>query len=185
MQINAEHELRKAHALETQNVATALKYMDAYCSSAQVPSSDLKHTVTDEDRSKLERQHIIQQKLPAKHESAINVLRAKQERATKLKLEKQEAELQLLKEQHEKDKKAAELQYANDASRLDKLIQSRRERLLHRWDLRVEIWRKDWETQHGTNLTGRLSHEDWPENPDPDTPISSSSVLALYNQVAA
>ena len=38
-QIIAEHDLRKAQAQETQNVATALKYMEAYCSGNKPTNS--------------------------------------------------------------------------------------------------------------------------------------------------
>jgi serine phosphatase RsbU (regulator of sigma subunit) len=159
--------------------------MEAYCSGVKSSNPELTHTVTDEDRNKLERQRIIQMKLPAKHESAINVLRAKQERDIKVKLQKQDAELQSLDEQYEKDRKTEELQYVQESSRLDALIQRRRERMIHRWDLKVEIWRKDWESQHGTMLNGRLPHGDWPESPDMEAPISPSSSLAIYTQVVA
>lgn len=179
-QIVAEHDLRKAHAQEIQNVATALKYMEAYCSGA---NPDPAHKVTEEDRKKLERQRMMQTKLPAKHESAINVLRAKQERDTKIKLQKQQTELQQLDAEYEKEKRAEELQYVKDSSRLDALIQSRRRRAIHRWDLKFEIWRRDWENQHGTTLNGRLPHEDWPETTDMEAPITCSSSLALYTQV--
>lgn len=159
--------------------------MDAYCSGANPTNPELAHTVTDEDRKKLERQRMTQEKLPAKHESAINVLRAKQERDAKLKLQKQQTELQHLDGQYEKDKNAEELQYVKDSSRLDKIIQARRGRLIQRWDLRFEIWRKDWENQHGTTLNARLPHEDWPETSDMEAPISQSSSLALYNPLIA
>ncbi|KAF2681300.1 hypothetical protein K458DRAFT_392090 [Lentithecium fluviatile CBS 122367] len=184
-QINAEHELRKTHGTETQNVATALKYMDAYCSGAKPTDPEFAHDVTDEDRQKLARQRELQQKLPGKHVSAINVLRARQERDTQAKLQKQEAELRALDTQYEKDKRAEELQFMKDSSRLDKVIQGRRRRMIHRWDLKFEIWRKDWESQHGTTLNARLPHEDWPEASDLDSPITQSSSLAVYTKIAA
>ncbi|KAF2643391.1 hypothetical protein P280DRAFT_251744 [Massarina eburnea CBS 473.64] len=185
-QINAEHELRKAHAAEIQNVATALKYMSAYCSGVSPTDPSLAHAVTDEDRNKLERQRLIQQKLPAKHESAIHVLRGKQERDTKNKLQKQKQELEQLDADYENDRKAEELQYIKDAGRLNTMMQTRRRRITNRWDLRFEIWRKDWENQHNTTLPGRLSHEDWPETlDDTDYNIPCSSSLAPYTQSSA
>jgi hypothetical protein len=141
------------------------------------------HNVTEDDRKKLERQHITQEKLPAKHESAINVLRAKQERDTKLKLQKQQAELRYMDGQYEKDTQAEELTYLKDSNRLDKLIQARRGRVIHRWHLKFEIWRKDWESQHGTTLTPRLPHEDWPEPSHIEASINQSSSLAVFNLI--
>jgi hypothetical protein len=98
-------------------------------------------------------------------------------------LQKQQAELRQLDEQYGKDKKAEEVLYAKESSRLDTLKQTRRERNLNRWNLKVEIWRKDWESQHGMTINGRLPHEDWPEVPDTDAPISESSSLAIYTQI--
>lgn len=184
-QLVAEHDLRKTHAQEAQNLVTALKYMEAYCSGANPTNPELAHTVTDEDRKKLERQHVIQQKLPAKQESAINVLRAKQERDAKAKLQKHRMELQQLDTDYGEEKQAEEQQYVKDSSRLDAVIQARRTRVIHRWDLRFEIWRRDWENQHGSTLQGRLPHEDWPEATDMEAPITSSSFLALYNDIGS
>jgi hypothetical protein len=157
--------------------------MTAYCSGTSSSQPELTHTVTGEDRNKLEYQRVMQEKLPAKHESAINVLRGKQEKDCKAKLQKQQAELRHLDEQYERDIRAEELLYAKDSSRLDRLRQTRRERILNRWNLKVEIWRKDWESQHGMALNGRLPHEDWPEVPDTDATISKTSALAIYTQI--
>lgn len=156
--------------------------MEAYCSGSNPTNPEVAHTVTEEDRKKLARQHLTQQKLPAKHESAINVLRARQEKDTKVKLQKQQNELQQLDVDYEREKRAEELQYVKDSSRLDALIEARRRKVISRWDLKFEVWRRDWENQHGTTLNGRLPHEEWPETPV-DAPLDSSSSLALYLQV--
>ncbi|KAF2867292.1 hypothetical protein BDV95DRAFT_611140 [Massariosphaeria phaeospora] len=182
-QIAAEHDLRKAHEQETQNMATALKYMEAYCRDSKSENLDAAHVVTEEDLKKLACQYATQEKLPAKHESAINVLRAKQERGLETKLQKQEAELQQLDADYEKNKRTEDLQYLKDLSRLDATIQARRRRLACRWDLTFEIWRRDWQDQHGTAITGPLPHEAWPEDPDIKGPITPISSLALYTHM--
>ena len=81
-QLLAEHDLLKAQSQETQNVATALKYIEAYCLGTR-NDEERAHTVSEEDFKKLDRQRMIQQDLPRKHASAINVLRARQELDTK------------------------------------------------------------------------------------------------------
>jgi hypothetical protein len=181
-QLIAEHDMRKAHAQEVQNVATALKYMEAYCSGASPTNPDVAHSVTEDDRAKLARQHLTQRKLPAKHESAINVLRAKQEQNMKVKLQKQHAELQQLDADYERDMRNEELQYLKDTSRLDALIEARRKRVGHRWDLKLEMWRRDWQNEHDTPLNGTLPQKTWPEPPH-SASFDSSSVLALYLQI--
>jgi hypothetical protein len=156
-QIDAEDTLRKVQDLEIQNVAIALKHMEAYCLSSN-SDPDLAHTVTEDDFKKLDRQRSIQQSLPRKHESAINVLRSRQERATKMKIQRQEAELAEMDAQYEKEKEAEEWQHAQESERLTALTEARRKRLQQRWDLKYEIWRKDWENQHST----QFDNVDWP-----------------------
>jgi hypothetical protein len=158
-QITVEDTLRKAQDLETQNVATALKHMEAYCLSSN-PDPDLAHMVTQDDFKKLDRQRLIQQSLPRKHESAINVLRSRQDRAMKLKMQKQEAELAEMDAEFDKEKAAEELQHAQESERLDTVIEARRKRLQQRWDLKFEMWQRDWDSQHGNGTN--FENVDWP-----------------------
>ncbi|KAJ4992652.1 IBR domain-containing protein [Stagonosporopsis vannaccii] len=156
-QITAEDSLRNAQDIETQNVATALKHMEAYCLSSN-PDHGLVHTVTQDDFKKLDCQRLFKQSLPQKHASAINVLRSRQERAMKLKMQKQEAELAEMDAGYGKEKAAEEWRYAQDSERLAAVIEARRKRLQQRWDLKFEMWRRDWESQHGT----QFENLDWP-----------------------
>jgi hypothetical protein len=186
MQVIAEHDLRKAHAQETQNVATALKHMEAYCLGSELSHPDHHHVVTQDDFKKLDRQRMMQQNLPRKHENAISVLRARQERDMRNKLQKQQAELDLWETAHEVERAAKESEHAKEMERLEVLIDERRKRLMRRWDLKFEMWRRDWETKHQTILTLSLEHETWPLQPTTTiTPIPESSSLAPYVQAAA
>jgi hypothetical protein len=186
LQIMAEHDLRKTHLVETQNVATALKHMEAYCLGTGLSHPEHPHLVTEEDFKKLDRQRMIQQNLPRKQENAINVLRARQERDMKNKLLKQEAELALLDAARDEERAAEESEHAKEMERLESIIESRRKRLLQRWDLKFEVWRRDWERQHGTAVTLRLEHETWPVHTTKTmTPIPESSPLAPFIQAAA
>lgn len=182
----AEHDLRNTHETETQNVATALKHMEAYCLGSGLSHPEHPHVVTEEDFKKLDRQRMIQQGLPRKHENAINVLRAKQERDIKRKLEKQREELESLDAAHDGERLAEETEHANEMARLETLIEDRRKRLMQRWDLKFEMWRRDWENQHGMPVTLRLEHETWPLHTSKTmTPIPETSSLAPYVQVMA
>lgn len=156
-QITAEDNLRNTQEIECQNVATALRHMEAYCLSSNLDHG-LAHTVTQDDFVKLDRQRLFKQCLPQKHESAINVLRSRQERAMKLKMQKQEAELAEMEVEYEKEKAAEEWQHARDSERLNAVIETRRKRLQQRWDLKYEMWRKDWDNQHGM----QFENIDWP-----------------------
>ncbi|KAH7406045.1 hypothetical protein DE146DRAFT_431864 [Phaeosphaeria sp. MPI-PUGE-AT-0046c] len=185
-QIVAEHDLRQAHNVETQNVATALKHMEAYCLGSGISHPDHPHVVTEEDFKKLDRQRMVQQGLPRKHGNAINVLRAKQERDIKKKLEKQREDLECLGAAHEEERAAEEMEHVNEMVRLEKLMEERRKRLMQRWDLKFEMWRRDWEHQHGTPVTLRLEHEMWPlQTTKTMTPIPETSSLAPYVQTMA
>ncbi|CAG5178249.1 uncharacterized protein ALTATR162_LOCUS8606 [Alternaria atra] len=184
-QLLAEHDLLKAQAQETQNVATALKYIEAYCLSTK-NDQERAHTVSEEDFKKLDRQRLIQQDLPKKHASAINVLRARQELDTERRIEAQEAELQQLGVDHEREKARKEAEYQKELEKLDAVINVRRKRLLQRWDLKFEMWRRDWEAQHNTTLTAELEHEDWPSGKaDYTISIPEASLLAQYVKTAA
>lgn len=140
-------------------MATALKHMEAYCLSSN-PDPDLAHMVTQDDFKKLDRQRLIQQSLPRKHESAINVLRSRQDRAMKLKIQKQEAELAEMDAEFEKEDAAEELQHAQESERLNAVIEARRKRLQQRWDLKFEMWQRDWNSQHGNETN--FENVDWP-----------------------
>ncbi|KAJ8107013.1 hypothetical protein OPT61_g9157 [Boeremia exigua] len=156
-QITAEDILRNAQDIETQNVATALKHMEAYCLSSNLDHG-LAHVVTQDDFKKLDRQRLVKQSLPRKHESAINVLRSRQERAIKLKMQKHEAELAQMDIDFGKERAAEEWQHVQELERLNSVIEGRRKRLQRRWELKYEMWRKDWESQHGA----QFENLDWP-----------------------
>ncbi|PVI00175.1 hypothetical protein DM02DRAFT_614525 [Periconia macrospinosa] len=176
-----EHELRKSQAQETQNVATALKHMTAYCSGTNSADPTLTHDVTPEDWKKLDRQRLLQQKLPDKHESQINVLRAKQERDIKNKLEKQKQQLEQLDKEMRHQLSQEEYHHAQEQDQLDSVMRMRRKRVEKRWDLRYEMWRKDWEKQKDQSLPGRVPQEEWPDKDDTGYLIHSTSAMAVYN----
>ena len=186
MQLVAEHDLRQAQDQETQNVATALKHMEAYCLGTNANHPEHAHIVSQEDFKKLDRQRMIQQNLPRKFENAINVLRARQERQTKQRLQKQEEELDAMNANHEQQKAVHETEYNKEVERLESTIEARRKRLLQRWDLKFEMWRRNWEDQHNTTLMAKLEHEDWPlSKTHVVIPIAESSSLAQYVRAAA
>jgi hypothetical protein len=184
-QLQAEHDLLKAQAQETQNVATALKYIEAYCLGTK-NDQEHAHAVTEDDFKKLDRQRLLQRDLPRKHASAINVLRARQELDTERKLEAQEVELEQMDVDYEKEKLTQETVYKEELEKLEIMIETRRKRLLQRWDLKFEMWRRDWEEQHNTTLNAKLEHEDWPaRKADHTITIAATSSLAPYVKAAA
>ena len=186
VQLVAEHDLRTAQDQESQNVATALKHMEAYCLGTNVNPSEHTHAVSEEDFKKLDRQRLIQQNLPTRLQSAINVLRARQERETKRKLRKQEEELKAMDEASKKQRAAREVECSQELERLETVIQARRRRVMQRWDLKLEMWRRDWEEQQRAQLTARLEHESWPPSKTQNAlPIPESSGLAQYVKAAA
>lgn len=161
-------------------MATALRHMEAYCLSSN-RDPDLAHLVTQDDFKNLDRQRLIQQSLPRRHESAINVLRSRQERAMKLKVQNQEAELAEMDAEFEKEKAAEELQHVQESERLSAVIEARRKKLQQRWDLKYEMWRKDWESQHFENVDWPLKAQyggpicGIPESSETKTPIHAAA----------
>jgi hypothetical protein len=186
MQLLAVHELQEAHKVETQNVATALKHMEAYCLGSGQSHPDHPHVVTEEDFKKLDRQRLMQECLPRKHKNAINVLWGRQDQQTKNKEEKHKVELAALDAAHEKERAAEKAEHAAEMEKLEALMESRRTRLRQRWDLKFEMWRRDWESQHKSAIDFTLEHETWPLHTTTTmTPIPESSALAPYVQAAA
>ena len=57
-----------------------------------------------------------------------------------------------------KVEEAEEWQHAQESERLTALIEARRKRLQQRWDLKYEMWRKDWEDQNST----QFDNVEWP-----------------------
>lgn len=185
-QIGAEHDLRQAHEQETQNVATALKHMYAYCLGTNATHPDHPHVVSEEDFKKLDHQRLLQANLPRKHENAINVLRARQEREMQRRIEKQEAELDALDAAHQRETMAEQKRQKEELERLHAVIDARRKRLLQRWDLRFEVWKRDYEAQHATTLTHKWEHEPWPaRKADHVLHVPETSVLARYLKAEA
>lgn len=182
-QLLAEHDLLQTQAQETQNVATALKYIEAYCLG---PESQHERTVSKEDFKKLERQRLLQQGLPRKHGSAINVLRARQEMDFKRRLETQEAELTQMDVDFEKEEATKEAECKKELEQLEAVIEARRRRLQQRWELKFEMWRRDWEQQHNTTLDDHLEHEEWPPRQSHHVVvIPEASALAQYVKITA
>lgn len=180
-QVIAEHDLRKAQDIETRNVATALKHMEAYCLGGKQSHPDHPNAVTEEDFKKLDRQRMLQQSLPRRQENAINVLRAKQERDMKNRMQKQKQELDLIGAAHDLEKAAEESEYARTLEKLEAIIETRRSRLLRRWTLRFEIWRREWEQSHDTTVDLRLEHVEFPSQDfGAQMSIPEDSALAVF-----
>ena len=78
----------------------------------------------------------------------------------KLKIQKQEAELAEMDAEFEKEDAAEELQHAQESERLNAVIEARRKRLQQRWDLKFEMWQRDWNSQHGNETN--FENVDWP-----------------------
>ena len=137
--------------------------MEAYCLGPNPVCPEFSYTVTEQDWKKLEHQRMVQEKLPFKHESAINVLRAKQERDTQVKLEKQQSQLIQLKEDREEIRRLEEERYGLECHQLDTVIETRRNKIIQRWNLRFEIWRRWWQKESATTLVGDIPQERWPD----------------------
>lgn len=175
-QISAELDVMKAQEEEVKRVATALKYMERYCYENPTPWNETEsldgcqdisnpqpqHEVSDEDRFKLKRQYAIRDSLPQKHASAINVLRARQDKSFKSRQEQQRREKLELDIQGETQKAILEITQANEEGRLNGIIEARRKRLSSRWDLKIEVWRRNYERATGP-ISERLKAADWLE----------------------
>ncbi|KAF2196062.1 hypothetical protein GQ43DRAFT_476657 [Delitschia confertaspora ATCC 74209] len=178
LQLMAEQDLLETQAGELRGSATKLKWMEGYCSN---PAQNVK----EEDRTKLANYRLVHQKLPAIHESAISVLRGRQEKNTKRRLEKQKQELVKLDQDFEQNKRDEEARFRKDMNRLGELIASRRKTVSGRWELKFEIWRRQFEKREKRRIEGRLPHAQWSQVASEKGEMDPESALAVYLQFLA
>ena len=160
-----EMELLESQKLEMRNCEIALKHMQAYCRSSSDPACETPNReVTLQDRRNLERQYWLRNNLPRRHESAVNVMREQQGRQLKNRSLKQMSQVNDLQTAQEKELQALDEKMQGEIRELDGLMLQRKERLIHRWDLAVDIWKHCREQDEKTKITLPIRAIDWPNS---------------------
>lgn len=163
--VTEEMDLLESQSIELRNCEIALKHMQAYCRSTSDPTSPTTdREVTLQDRRNLERQYWLRNNLPRRHESAINVMREQQARQLKNRSLKQMTQVSDLQAEQEKEIQALDRELQRELKELDGLMSQRRERLVKRWTLAVEIWKHCREQDEKTTISLPIKAIPWPDS---------------------
>ncbi|KAI2637600.1 hypothetical protein GGS26DRAFT_417892 [Hypomontagnella submonticulosa] len=150
-QVAAEMELRSTLEQSERNVRIRLKHMEAYCDglgknpNANMPS----RTVTERDLRELGQQYNVEKNMKQLHQAKINVMRDRQAKALEELLERQESEMSKLLEKNSKELESLESDFADEEDALTTTFAQRKETLESRWELEMEVKRREMERETG------------------------------------
>ena len=158
--LTAEIDLREAQSQEKRNCLLAIRHMEAYCNGHS--PEGITRTVTEQDRKELERQHWQRDHLDLRHEAAINVLREQQARQVRLCAQKLEAEVAALEQRNREESEALERALEGELREFEEVFLSRRARLVARWELAAEIWKKRQVDEGILEMPFPIAPVEWP-----------------------
>ncbi|KAL9084585.1 MAG: hypothetical protein Q9165_008011 [Trypethelium subeluteriae] len=131
--------------------------------SPSSPSSNSQHKVTEQDLKELSKQYWLRDNLPAKHASAINVLRGEQAQRLRRRQKNNEVEMTKLVRLHEQELREIEKGFSSELQDLEEWAKVKRRRLQARWDLQETSWRKALERDTEVAFKGAIRGVKWPE----------------------
>ncbi|KAI1211815.1 uncharacterized protein F4807DRAFT_450548 [Annulohypoxylon truncatum] len=163
-QVAAEMELRSTLEQSERNVRIRLKHMEAYCDGlgkkpdAGVPS----RVVTERDLRELGQQYNVEKNMRQLHQAKINVMRDRQAKALEELLERQESEMEKLMEKNRKEIESLESDFADEEDALTTTFVRRKSTLENRWELEMEVMRRELEKERGLKYASMKPLE-WPD----------------------
>jgi len=134
--------------------------MEAYCDSEHQPG-DL-HPITERDRCELKRQRWEHDHMAQRHASAIKVLREQQARQLRQRAQAQEEEVRLLAPKQAKELEDLENSFKAMEGKLEEMGDARRRRLVARWDMAAEIWKRRRVAAGQMSLPYPIQGIEWP-----------------------
>ncbi|CAJ2503841.1 Uu.00g112350.m01.CDS01 [Anthostomella pinea] len=162
-QVAAEMELRSTLEQSERNVRIRLKHMEAYCEGlGRRPSSEMpSRVVTERDLRELGQQYNVEKNMKQLHQAKVNVMRDRQAKALEQLLERQEMEMARITEKHLKEIEHLESDFADEEEILANTFYQRRYAIGKRWELEMEIMRKELENEKGLRYSV-LPPLEWP-----------------------
>ncbi|KAF4339964.1 ariadne-2 [Fusarium beomiforme] len=156
-QVAAEMDLRNSLEASERSVRIRLKHMEAYCdglgrnSANSSPGSDSQphRVVTERDLRELGQQYNIRDGMERSHQAKINVMRDRQAKRMEELIDLQETEYENFLERNRNETEELEVQAIREEATLANLFTARKARLVRRWELAIEILRKELEDQDG------------------------------------
>ncbi|KAF7552088.1 hypothetical protein G7046_g7523 [Stylonectria norvegica] len=181
-QVAAEMDLRATLEQSERSVKIRLRHMEAYCDGlgrSSSPNSE-EHMptrqVTERDLRELGQQYNLRDGMERLHQAKINVMRDRQTKRLEELMDQQEAEMtNLMANGHDElDELAA--RFAHEEEALASLFGARKAKLVRRWELAIEVLRRELEAQHGVKYA-LLSTPGWPDEGvvSPDSPAAPLS----------
>lgn len=162
-QVTAEMELRSTLEQSERNVRIRLKHMEAYCDGlGKNPDTTLpSRIVTERDLRELGQQYNVEKNMKQLHQAKINVMRDRQAKALEELLERQESEMSKLMEKNRREQENLESDFADEEDALTTTFTQRRSTLEKRWELEMEIMRKELENERGLRYAS-VAPLEWP-----------------------
>lgn len=173
-QVAAEMELHATLEQSEKNVRIRLKHMEAYCTGKQ-PGEDMpSRVVTERDLRELDQQYALEKNMQQLHQAKINVMRDRQAKALEELLERQEIEFERATEKNTKEVENLESIFSDEEDLLTMTFSQRKKHLSKRWELGIEICRRELETETRRKYAS-FDPPHWPQETDP-TESSASAV---------
>jgi len=148
--------------------------MEAYCSHDA--HSDETHPISDRDRRELARQRWEQDHLAQRHASGIKVLREQQARQLRQRAQAQDEEVRLLAPKQAKELGELESSVRSLDAKLEELSEERKRRLVARWDMAVEIWKRRRVMAGQMSLPYPIQAIEWPPQKEVKTNASMAEM---------
>ncbi|KAI0838216.1 hypothetical protein F5Y06DRAFT_52472 [Hypoxylon sp. FL0890] len=150
-QVAAEMELRSTLEQSERNVRIRLKHMEAYCDGlGQNPDTTMpSRVVTERDLRELGQQYNVEKNMKQLHQAKINVMRDRQAKALEELLERQESEMSKLTEKNRKELEGLESDFADEEDALSTTFAQRKSETEKRWELEMEVLRRELENERG------------------------------------
>ncbi|KAJ4005079.1 hypothetical protein NW752_002190 [Fusarium irregulare] len=170
-QVAAEMDLRNTLEASARSVNIRLKHMEAYCdglgrnsgsSSPDSAGTQPHRVVTERDLRELGQQYNIRDGMERSHQAKINVMRDRQAKRMEELINRQDTEYEdfLDRNREEFDELAA--QAAHEEEMLGSTFSARKAKLVRRWELAIEVLRKELEAQDGVKYAP-IPTPVWPE----------------------
>ncbi|KAF9776201.1 hypothetical protein IL306_005649 [Fusarium sp. DS 682] len=169
-QVAAEMDLRNSLEASARSVRIRLKHMEAYCdglgrnSANSSPGSDSQHhrVVTERDLRELGQQYNIRDGMERSHQAKINVMRDRQAKRMEELIDRQETEYENLLKRNRNELEELEAQAVQEEEILANTFTARKSKLVRRWELAIEILRKELEDEDGVKYAP-IPTPTWPE----------------------
>lgn len=176
-QVAAEMELRTTLKQSERSVQIRLKHMEAYCNGLGRGSGihETQRIVTEKDLRELGQQYNIRDDLGRLHQSRINVMRDKQAKQMENLIVRQAEELRNLTIKQNQELEALEESHSREEEGIISLFIERKSRLIWRWNLTLEVERKQLTDKTGVHFAP-MPPITWPQSKS-SKPLGLESVF--------